>query len=146
MKEISEKSGNIISRIKSGDHFIEKRAVKRNGMEKEIIYDLAISEDLDILARLHGKEIIAKAAIATLRTDSDDEVEKNGKPMNFAKAAAAKIGAMSPEKQALANLQIQAIIEEWTPERLAEEIGKLPKATPKDEAPKDEPKKEGKKK
>jgi len=102
-KKAEKKLGkNILSRVDKGDHVEEERRVDRNGMEKVLTYSLKIPKTLESAKKLYGEAYCLTAFIATLRTDSDDAVERQGKPASEDKALRAAIKAASPEKKARA--------------------------------------------
>jgi len=43
-------------------------------MEKEIVYDLKIPKTIESAIQIYGEAYFLSAVIATLRTDSDDQV------------------------------------------------------------------------
>ena len=106
MKEKTEKKAekklgkNILSRIDKGDHVEEERRVDRNGMEKVLTYSLKIPKTLESAKKLYGEAYCLTAFIATLRTDSDDAVERQGKPASEDKAIRTAIKGASPEIKA----------------------------------------------
>jgi hypothetical protein len=75
-----EAKRNILRVEDRGDFSIEYRKVMRKGMKEEGRWELKLPKTLEAAERLYGSALILKAAIATLRTDGDDKVEKGLKP------------------------------------------------------------------
>ena len=91
---------NILSRIDKGDHVEEMRRVDRDDMEKALTYSLKIPKTLESAKKLYGEAYCLQSFIATLRTDSDDAIERQGKPAAEDKAIRTAIKGASPEIKA----------------------------------------------
>ncbi len=88
---------NILSTSDEGDFILERRRVFRNGMKEPKEYDLKLPKTLEAARKIYGEAAFLKAGNATLRTDNDDAVEKEGKPISEATMIGKAIKGVSPE-------------------------------------------------
>lgn len=111
-----KKGKNIISRTDAGDHIVEKRKVLRRGMKEAVEYDLKIPKTPAAAETLYGAGYFLSAFIATLRTDSDDQVEAGGKPASEGKAIKTAYASADEVRKAIVKKILRG--EELTPEEM----------------------------
>ena len=107
LKAISEKTGNILKREDKGTFYLEARAVKIKG-KPDALYEIKLPKTAKTAIELYGEEEVLKSFIATLRTDSDDEVREGGKPKGELKKIMSGFKAASEDTQA----KIKKLLEE----------------------------------
>jgi hypothetical protein len=99
-KKEEKKGKNVIEEKKVGDFIIQKRKVQRKGMKEEAIYDLKIPLTIKSAISEYTEKKILALAIASLKTEYDDDVAELGKPRGLEKQAKDLFKSLSPEKQA----------------------------------------------
>ena len=78
--------GSILETTHKADVSIEKRIVYRNGMIDHSIHELRIPRSIDQARKMFKDEEILRLAMASYRTEQDDQQEKLHKEVDPAKA------------------------------------------------------------
>ena len=101
-KGAGKRGRNIISRTDRGTYIEEKRRIAIKETGGVIDYDLKIGKTLGDASAIYGEAYVLSSHIASLRTDSDDDVRSSGKPASEDKALKAAFKVAPADRKLLA--------------------------------------------
>ncbi|MEM2125697.1 MAG: hypothetical protein QXQ53_04800 [Candidatus Methanosuratincola sp.] len=67
-------------------------------MKDEVIYELKIPKTIDSFIRIYGADELLRLAIASLRTENDDEAERSGRPISRDKLIMKRLRNLSSDE------------------------------------------------
>ncbi len=99
------KKGNIISEKDEGDYVLQIREVDRRGMTAPARGEMKKPKTSDAFKAIYGDGQLLRMANATLCTETDDALEKTGKPISEEKKFKTAIkSATDEQKEAIAKI------------------------------------------